>query len=160
MGCHFLLQRVFPTQELNPGLLHCKQILYYLSYREVSLQCILNTATGATLLFCSKLCRAFSSQSKSTNLQNNLKSLMRSDLPLVISLILTPITSSCAQHTQETLASFSFPECSRHMLLPWNIYHAAPFLKNMFLSHISTYLFSHLFQVLVICFHLDLSVSY
>ena len=120
----------------------------------------LNTATGATLLFCSKLCRAFSSQSKSTNLQNNLKSLMRSDLPLVISLILTPITSSCAQHTQETLASFPFPECSRHMLLPWNIYHAAPFLKNMFLSHISTYLFSHLFQVLVICFHLDLSVSY
>lgn len=85
---------------------------------------------------------------------------MWSDLPLVISLILTPITSSYAQHTQETLASFPLPECSRHMLLPWNIYHAAPFLQNVFLSHISTYLFSHLFQVLVICFHLDLPVSY
>ena len=24
-----------PTQGLNPGLLHCRQILYYLSYREV-----------------------------------------------------------------------------------------------------------------------------
>ena len=85
---------------------------------------------------------------------------MWSGLPLVISLILTPITSSYAQHTQETLASFPFPECSRHMLLPWNLYHADPFLQNVFLSHVSTYLFSHLFLVLVICFHLDLSVSY
>ena len=27
-----LLQRIFPTQELNWGLLHCRQILYQLSY--------------------------------------------------------------------------------------------------------------------------------
>ena len=33
VGCHFLLQRIFPTQESNPGLLHCRQILYQLSYR-------------------------------------------------------------------------------------------------------------------------------
>ena len=32
MGCHFLLQRIFPTQELNLGLLHCRQTLYRLSY--------------------------------------------------------------------------------------------------------------------------------
>ena len=32
VGCRFLLQRIFPTQELNPGLLHCRQILYQLSY--------------------------------------------------------------------------------------------------------------------------------
>ena len=31
-GCHFLLQGIFPTQESNPGLLHCRQILYPLSY--------------------------------------------------------------------------------------------------------------------------------
>ena len=30
--CHFLLQGIFPTQEYNPGLLHCGQILYRLSY--------------------------------------------------------------------------------------------------------------------------------
>ena len=30
MGSHFLLQGVFLTQELNPGLLHCRQILYLL----------------------------------------------------------------------------------------------------------------------------------
>ena len=33
MGCHFLLQGIFPTQESNPGLLHCRQILYQLSYK-------------------------------------------------------------------------------------------------------------------------------
>ena len=31
--CHFLLQGIFPTQELNPGLLHCRQNLYRLSYK-------------------------------------------------------------------------------------------------------------------------------
>ena len=31
-GCHFLLQRIFPTQKLNLGLLHCRQILYQLTY--------------------------------------------------------------------------------------------------------------------------------
>ena len=28
VGSHFLLQGIFPTQELNPCLLHCRQILY------------------------------------------------------------------------------------------------------------------------------------
>ena len=28
VGCHFLLQRIFPTQESNPGILHCRQNLY------------------------------------------------------------------------------------------------------------------------------------
>ena len=32
VGCHFLLQKIFSTQESNPGLLHCRQILYQLSY--------------------------------------------------------------------------------------------------------------------------------
>ena len=31
IGCHFLLQGIFPTQGSNPGLLHCKRILYHLS---------------------------------------------------------------------------------------------------------------------------------
>ena len=31
MGCHALLQGIFPTQESNPGLLHCRGILYQLS---------------------------------------------------------------------------------------------------------------------------------
>ena len=32
LGCHFLLQGVFLTQGLNPGLPHCSQILYHLSH--------------------------------------------------------------------------------------------------------------------------------
>ena len=28
VGSHSLLQGIFLTQELNPGLLHCRQILY------------------------------------------------------------------------------------------------------------------------------------
>ena len=32
-GCHSLLQGIFPTQRLNPGLLHCRQILYCLSHQ-------------------------------------------------------------------------------------------------------------------------------
>ena len=33
MGCHFLLQGIFPTHELNLTLLHCRQILYWLSHQ-------------------------------------------------------------------------------------------------------------------------------
>ena len=31
VGCHALLQGIFPTQGLNPGLPYCRQILYHLS---------------------------------------------------------------------------------------------------------------------------------
>ena len=32
-GCHALLREMFPTQGSNPGLLHCRQILYCLSHQ-------------------------------------------------------------------------------------------------------------------------------
>ena len=32
-GCHFLLQEIFLTQGLNPGLLHFRQTLYRLSHQ-------------------------------------------------------------------------------------------------------------------------------
>ena len=34
VDCHFLLQGIFQTQGLNPGPLHCRQILYHLSRKE------------------------------------------------------------------------------------------------------------------------------
>ena len=34
VGCHILLQGIFATQGSNPGILHCRQILYYLSHQE------------------------------------------------------------------------------------------------------------------------------
>ena len=33
VGCHALLQGIFPTQGLNPGLPHCRWILYLLSHQ-------------------------------------------------------------------------------------------------------------------------------
>ena len=33
VGCHFLLQRIFLTQESNPDLPHCRQTLYQLSHQ-------------------------------------------------------------------------------------------------------------------------------
>ena len=33
VGCHALLQGIFPSQRSNPGLLHCRWILYHLSYQ-------------------------------------------------------------------------------------------------------------------------------
>ena len=36
MGCHFLLQEIFPTQGSNPRLLYCRQILYHWAAWEAS----------------------------------------------------------------------------------------------------------------------------
>ena len=33
VGCHALLQEIFPIQGSNPGLLHCRWILYQLSHQ-------------------------------------------------------------------------------------------------------------------------------
>ena len=33
MGCHFLLQGIFPTQRSNLGVSHCRQMLYPLSHQ-------------------------------------------------------------------------------------------------------------------------------
>ena len=33
VDCHALLQGIFPTQGLNPGLSHCRWILYHLSHQ-------------------------------------------------------------------------------------------------------------------------------
>ena len=35
VGCHFLLQEIFPTQGSNLGLPYCRQTLYHLSHQEV-----------------------------------------------------------------------------------------------------------------------------
>ena len=38
VGCHFLLQGIFPTQGLNLGLQHCRRILYHLTQHHKSWQ--------------------------------------------------------------------------------------------------------------------------
>ena len=46
VACHFLLQRISLIQGSNPGLLHCRQILYQLSYQG-------STNMGASYVFSS-----------------------------------------------------------------------------------------------------------
>ena len=42
LGSHSLLQGIFLTQGSNPGLLHCRQILYCLSHQRINIKkCIL-----------------------------------------------------------------------------------------------------------------------
>ena len=42
VGCHALLQRIFPTQGSNPGLPHCR-ILYHLSLRSLHINFMIVT---------------------------------------------------------------------------------------------------------------------
>ena len=35
VSCHLLFQGIFPTQESNQGLLHCRHVLYQLSYHDL-----------------------------------------------------------------------------------------------------------------------------
>ena len=51
--CDFLLQRIFLTQESNPGLLHCRQILYRLSYERSPL---ISKVKVARLTLCGSPC--------------------------------------------------------------------------------------------------------
>ena len=41
VGCHFFLQGTFPAQGLNPGFLHCRQILYWMNIRKFTVQVLL-----------------------------------------------------------------------------------------------------------------------
>ena len=50
VGCHALLQRIFPIQGLNPGLLHCRQILYHLNHQESPLCAPVLTYLAAGLI--------------------------------------------------------------------------------------------------------------
>ena len=45
VGCHFLLQGIFPTEGSNLGLLHCRRILYQLSHQGSPSPCIAHIGT-------------------------------------------------------------------------------------------------------------------
>ena len=48
MDCHFLLQGIFPTQELNPGLPHCRQTLYHLSHQGMKIMATFKRSCACT----------------------------------------------------------------------------------------------------------------
>ena len=57
VGCHVVLQGVFPTQGLNPGLPHCRQILYQLSYQG-SPHKLFSSVTQSCLTLCDPMNRS------------------------------------------------------------------------------------------------------
>ena len=67
VGCHALLQRIFPTKGSNPGLLHCRQILAYysplnflfLSIKKFSLPWLTGTLVWLTMIAEGDLCPDF-----------------------------------------------------------------------------------------------------
>ena len=48
-GRHSLLQGIFPIQGLNPGLLHCRWILYHLSHHGIQVTRIICVSTQVIL---------------------------------------------------------------------------------------------------------------
>ena len=46
VGCHALLQEMFPTQGSDPGLLHCRRILHQLNYQASPLLSLQSTNVG------------------------------------------------------------------------------------------------------------------
>ena len=53
VGCHSLLQEIFPTQGLNLGLLHCRQTLYHLSHQgSPNLKFQFNSGAQSCLTLC------------------------------------------------------------------------------------------------------------
>ena len=62
VGCHAFLQGIVSTQGSNPGLPHCRQILYHLSHQESPLGAIFLISLGYGGLCC--CAQVFSSSSK------------------------------------------------------------------------------------------------
>ena len=66
MGCHFLLQGIFPTQGSNPGLLHCRQMFYCLSHqgspkgmpRSINGMCCVNIVSWSSKTCCETVQKA------------------------------------------------------------------------------------------------------
>ena len=59
VGCYFIFQQFFPTQGWNLHLLHCRQILYYLSHEEsatdsIKIPCLLVQYYGMYVIYLEK----------------------------------------------------------------------------------------------------------
>ena len=55
VGCHFLLQRIFLTQESNPGLQHCRQTLYHKWLRTLEPESWISNPGSVTYHICSPI---------------------------------------------------------------------------------------------------------
>ena len=67
MGCRSLLQGIFPTQGLNPSLLHCRWILYRLSHQGSLLVNNNNSSCFLSVYWGSSIFRAFTGTTSPCN---------------------------------------------------------------------------------------------
>ena len=58
VGCHSLLQEIFPTQGLNPGPLHCRQTMCHLSHQGSHDLLGLGKSSGTHLLGSPSVCHS------------------------------------------------------------------------------------------------------
>ena len=73
VGSHSLLQEIFPTQGLNPGVLHCKEILYHLNYQESPIQFSSVQSLSRVQLFATPWTAAHQAPLSITNFRSLLK---------------------------------------------------------------------------------------
>ena len=57
LGCHALLQGIFPTQRSNLSLLHCRQSLYRLSHQKALLRSYFTIICALTVLYAKCICK-------------------------------------------------------------------------------------------------------
>ena len=57
MGCHALLQGIFPTQGLNSSIPHCSQILYHLSHHGSPWQYFSSVQFSRSVVLDSTICK-------------------------------------------------------------------------------------------------------
>ena len=88
-SCHVLLQMTFPTQGWNPGLPHCRQILYHLGTREAHVY--------ICLCVCVYIC--ITTETKGSTIQQNVKKVL-SFLVVALQVIKIIFFLVCAQENK------------------------------------------------------------
>ena len=67
VGCHTFLWGIFPTQGLDPGLLHCRWSLYQLSHKESPRILELVSSVSSITQSCPTLCDPMNRSTPDTN---------------------------------------------------------------------------------------------
>ena len=126
VGCHFLLQEIFPTQELNPGLPHCRQMLYRLSHQGSPLAA---AAAAKSLQSCPTLCNPMGCSLPGFSVHGILKAR---------TLEWVTISFSNVWKWKVKVKSFS---CVRLLATPWTAAYQAPpsmgFSRQQYWSEVS-----------------------
>ena len=104
VGCHFLLQGIFPTQWSNPSLRHCRQTLYHLSHQESPLQFSQKNKTAKWVLFCFVLLYGWTGQSTQSRASGSSMLWLHLGNQINVSLVLRDVAMCSSLFKQLSLA--------------------------------------------------------